>query len=258
VSSFTYIETKRSATAASIRLAQHLAHVVQDFGAEVAPGGVHAEREREAGLEQPPLTEVDGLDEPVALERELALVDEQPCLGPAGRDLVRDLVERKLAVPEVAEVEAERQERRRQRARDDDLPRAELVRRELLAGDHDRPVPGPDARPVREEHVVLLHERVRGERERGDLQPCRPSPLVQRLDVAEDLVELVPARVDAVLGERPVHERVVRVGAVTYADPHEAGHASACDRACALVGAEPVRPSLTGAAGSAIEEPALQ
>ncbi len=79
---------------------------------------------------------------------------------------------------------------------------------------------------MREERVVLLHERVRGERERRHLEPARARPLVQRLDVAEHLLELVPVRLDAVGRERPEHERVVGIGAVADADPHEARHAS--------------------------------
>ena len=75
--------------------------------------------------------------------------------------------------------------------------------------------------PCGSSDVVLLHERVGSKRESRDLEPRRPRPLVQRLDVAEDLLELVPARVDEVRRQRPVHEGVVWVGAVSDADPHE-------------------------------------
>ena len=79
---------------------------------------------------------------------------------------------------------------------------------------------------MRQERVVLLHERVRSERDRGHLEPRRARPLVQRLDIAEHLLEVVTPRVDEIRGERPEHEGVVRVGAVTDADPHEAQDAS--------------------------------
>ena len=48
--------------------------------AEVAPRDVDPERERQAGLEEPPLAEVDDVVQAVLLVRELALVDEQPRL----------------------------------------------------------------------------------------------------------------------------------------------------------------------------------
>ena len=62
-------------------------------------------------------------------------------------------------------------------------------------------------------------------------EPRRAGPLVERLDVCEDLLELVPARVEEIRRQRPEHERVVGVRAVAEADPHERGHASSGRRA---------------------------
>src|SRR5439155_17088169 len=103
------------------RLGEHLRYVVERRRAEIAPGDVHAERQGETGLEQPPLAEVENLLKAIALERELALVDQKPGVGTARCDLPGDLVEGELAVPEVAEHEAEREERRGHRPRHDDL-----------------------------------------------------------------------------------------------------------------------------------------
>ena len=207
-----------------------LRDVAEDVVAEVAPRDVDAERQRQPGLEQPPLAEVEHLHEPVVLERELALVDQESGLGATRRDLLRDLVERELAETEVVEHEPQREERRRHRPGHDDLELAQLVERQLLARDHDRPVARPDARSVRQERVVLLHERVRGERDRRHLEPPRARPLVQRLDVAEHLLELVAARVDEVRRQRPVHERVVGVRAVSDADPQGGRTLAPCSR----------------------------
>ena len=80
----------------------------------------------------------------------------------------------------------------------DDLERAERLDVDRLACDDDRPVPGADARPVREQRVVLLHERVRGKRDRRHLEPPRPRPLVERLDVRQHLLEPEPATIDEV------------------------------------------------------------
>ena len=87
---------------------------MQRLVAEVAARDVDPERKRQAGLEQPPLAEVDGRFEAVLLVGELTLVDEEARVRPAGLDLVHDLVERDFAEPVLAaEVEAEDEERRR-------------------------------------------------------------------------------------------------------------------------------------------------
>ena len=50
---------------------------------------------------------------------------------------------------------------------------------------------------MRQQHVAVGDVRVRAERDRGHLEPALDRPLVQRLDVGDDLLELEPARVDA-------------------------------------------------------------
>jgi hypothetical protein len=205
------------------RIPQDLAHVVEHVCTQVPPRGVHAERKRQAGLEQPPLAEIEHLDESVALERQLALVNEQPGERSTRRDLLRNLLERELAVLEVAEHEAESEECSRESTGHHDLALDERLVREGAARDDDRPVAGADARAVRHQHVVVLHEGVGRKRERRHLEPPGACPLVERLDVRQNLLALEPAGVDAVRRERPEHERVVGVGTVTYADPHETG-----------------------------------
>ena len=166
--------------------------------AEVAARDVDPERERQPGLEEPPLAEVDDLVQAVRPVGQLALVDEQPGLGAARRDLVDDLVERHLAVAELPP----RQSRSTRNAvvirpgTAISISRSSL-RADRLARDDDRPVARAHARPVREEHVLVLDERVRVERDRGHLEPALERPLVQRLDVLQDVLELEPARVDA-------------------------------------------------------------
>ena len=70
-----------------------------------------------------------------------------------------------------------------------------------------------------EQGVVVLDERIRGERQRRDLEAPRTGPLVQGLDVREHLLALEPSRVYPVDGERPEHEGVVGVWTVSDADP---------------------------------------
>ena len=76
---------------------------------------------------------------------------------------------------------------------------------------------------MREQHVALLDERVGVKRDRGHLEPAFERPLVQRLDVAEHVLELEAARVHRPVGQGPEHERVVGVGAVAEADQHKGG-----------------------------------
>ena len=147
-------------------------------------------------------------------------------MGTPGGDLLRDLLECQLPERKVAEDQSQRQERGRERPRDDDLGLPELVAWNGLPRDDDRAVPRADARSMREECVVLLDERVRGQRDRRHFEPCRPRPLVQGLDVREHLLELEPLVVDEIRRQRPEHERVVGIRAVAEPDPHEAGHAS--------------------------------
>ena len=59
----------------------------------------------------------------LGLVGELALVDDEPGVGAAGRHLVEDPVEGQLAVSELAEREPGGQEGRRHPAGDDDLAR---------------------------------------------------------------------------------------------------------------------------------------
>ena len=200
---------------------------MQPLPAQIATGDVGPERQREAGLEQPPLAEVDHLLQALGLVGELTLVDQQPGVGLARLDRVEDLVERDDAVPEVAQDHPQDEERGRHLPGHGDLDLAQLVLRHRLPRDDDRPVARAHARPVREQRVALLHERVRVQRDRRHLEPALERPLVQRLDVAEHVLELEAARVDAILGQGPEHEGIVGVGAVAEADQHRGGRLAA-------------------------------
>src|SRR5579864_3350314 len=76
------------------RRAQDLRDRPHRIRAEIAADGVHAEWERQPGLEQPPLAEVEALLEPGIGIRELTFVDQETDARAAGHDLVQDLVER--------------------------------------------------------------------------------------------------------------------------------------------------------------------
>ena len=101
-----------------------------------------------------------------------------------------------------------------------DLDAAQVILGHRLARDDDRPVARAHARTVREQQVLVLDERIRVERDRRHLEPAFERPLVQRLDVAQDVLELEAARIDLALGEGPEHERVVGIRAVPEPDLH--------------------------------------
>ena len=103
-----------------------------------------------------------------------------------------------------------------------DLGGREVVDVDRLACDEDRPVARADRGAVGKEGVVVLDERVRGERDRGHLEPGRASPVVQCLDVRQHLLEAEAAGIDEIGREPPVHEGVIGVGAVADTDVHEA------------------------------------
>ena len=135
---------------------------VQVLLTEVPTSDVGAERKRQAGVEEPPLTEVDDLVQPVIAVRELSFVDQQPCVRAAGDNLVDDLVEGHFPEAEVmAEGQAKNEKRRRHATRNRDLDIGQLATLDRTAGNKDRPVTRPHARPVWEEDVAVLDERVR-------------------------------------------------------------------------------------------------
>ena len=114
---------------------------------------------------------------------QLALVDQEARLDLARGDRRQDLVERHHLV-----LESPPRKIRRTRyavvCGPGSRPRPlQLVPAQLLVRDHDRAVAGAHARAVRQQQVAVLHERPRGGRERGHLEPSLLRPLVQRLDV---------------------------------------------------------------------------
>src|SRR5439155_17373275 len=99
-----------------------------------------------------------------------------------------------------------------------ELEVAQCLPLERLARDDDRAVAGAHARAVREQHVMVLHEGICVQREGSYFEPSLERPLVERLDVAQDVLELEAAGVDRAFGQGPEHERVVRIGTVAEAD----------------------------------------
>ena len=150
-------------------------------------------------------------------------MDEQAGTRGTRGDLRQDPVEGEDAAVELAaEDHLQHEERRGQLPWDDDLLRAQLVERQLLLRDHDRPVAGAHARAVREQEIAVLDERIRRERDRGHLEAALERPLVERLDVLAHRLEVEAARVDGARREAPEHEGVVGVRAEAETNEHRA------------------------------------
>jgi hypothetical protein len=206
------------------RLAQQPRDPAHDVVAEIAPGGVHAEGQGQPRLQQPPFPEVEAAFEPMVAIRQLPLVDEHAGLCAPCRDLLLDDVERQHAVCELAaERHLQHEEGRRQRPRHHDLRLAQLVERQRLARDHDRPVPVADRRSVRQERVPLVHERIRRKGHCRHLEPSLQGPFVQGLDVLDHGLEVEALRIDGSRRQAPEHEGVVGICAEADADEHGGG-----------------------------------
>jgi hypothetical protein len=140
-------------------------------------------------------------------------VDDEPRLHRPGLHRLLDLVERHDVVLHVRRVEAEREERGRERPRNRDAHAIER-RRQRLARDDDRAVAIAHARTVRQQDVPIREVRVRVERHRADLVLALERRAVEGLDVRQNVVDLdVPGR-HLAARETVEHERVVGIGAV--------------------------------------------
>ena len=150
-------------------------------------------------------------------------MDEQAGFGTARVDLAEDLVERQGTVRELsAERHAEDEKRRGQAPRNDDFGLAQLLERQRLARHDHGAIPGADRGAVGQQRVAVLDERIRGQRQRGDLEPALEGPLVQNLDVLRHELELESTPIDRPAGERPDHEGIVGVGGMPDSDQHRA------------------------------------
>jgi hypothetical protein len=62
---------------------------------------------------------------------------------------------------------------------------------------------------------MIQHVRVGVDGYGGDVQLAPGAALVERLDVLEDVLEFVAARIDLALRHRVEHEGIVRIGGVS-------------------------------------------
>ena len=178
-----------------------------------APSG-----KRQAELFLPPLAEVHGAVEAGAPVRKLSLVNQQPGVHAPFLDRVHDLVERDHDLLEIRFVDFHHQVRRRELAGYGDFLSAQIVPREFLTADDDRPVAVPEAPAARHQRVEPGEIRERMEGHCGHVPLALHRLAVQGLDVGEVMPELERRRSDLVPRQRVEHEGVVRVRTVRHRD----------------------------------------
>ena len=197
-----------------------LEHVRDDLalaGLDALVNDVSAEWQRQpVVLAAPPHAEVFAADEPFILEGQLPLVDDQPHIGLALVHGFENFVERHDGVVELlalfAEPKLQREERARHCARHGDPQRGDRLFRERLARHQHWAIAVAHARAAGQQGVLVAHMRVGMDADRRDVQLAAAGPLVQRLDVLQDVLKIVAAVIDQSLGQAVKHERIVRVG----------------------------------------------
>ena len=180
---------------------------------------IAAERQRQPFvLAAPPHAKILAANEPLVFKRQLTLVDDQPHVGEPFVDGFENLVERHDGVVDpltrTLEPKLQREERARHRARHSNAERSNFLSREFLARHQHRPVAVAHARAARQQRVLVTHVRVGVDADRRDVEFAPAGPLVQGLDVLQDMLEVVAAVIDQPLGQTVKHERVVRIGRV--------------------------------------------
>ena len=85
-------------------------------------------------------------------------------------------------------------------------------------GNHQGAVAIPHAGPAVQQAVSIVQKGIGVKGDGRDLVAAFQCPSIQRLDVLQDVTELEPAAVDAILRQRIEHEGIVRVRTVGYGD----------------------------------------
>ena len=149
---------------------------------------------------------------------ELALVDDEPDIGPPRAHRGKDLVERHDKVIELlrrlAQPQLQREEGAGHRARHGDLLAGDFRPGELLLRHQHRPIAVAHARAARQQGILVAHVGVGVNADRRDVQFAPRGPLVEGLDVLQDVLEAKPVGRNQLAGQPVEHERIVRVGRV--------------------------------------------
>src|SRR6185437_10319638 len=158
---------------------------------------------------------------------QLALMNQQASLSLARADRFHNLIKRHDVVLEITQVEAERQKRAGHRTRDRDaLPSQPLVANLLTRDDHWAIVVA-HTRAVGQYGVLVGDIGVGMDRNGGDFQTPFERPLIQRLDITQDMLEPQTFSIDMALRQTIEHERIIRVRAVAQTNR--------CALGCAVV-----------------------
>ena len=162
----------------------------------------------------PPFPQVHDLVEALALVRDLAFVDDESCVHAVREHGIRDLVKGNHGLVETGTPEIQRQHGRRESAGDGDPFSAERLGRERRPRHDHGTVAIAHAGAVRQQCIAIGQVRVGVERNGSHLVLAPEGPLVEGLDVLQDVDKLQIRVPDLPLGQGIEHERVICVRAV--------------------------------------------
>lgn len=169
-------------------------------------------------LFSPPDAEIGAAMEAFLVEGELAFVDDQSDVGPVFPDGTEDFVEGHDEVIEfgggLAEPELEGEEGAGHAAGHGDTGAGDFVAAEGAFGDQHGSVAVAHAGSAGEQGVLVTDVGVGVNADGGDVQFAARGPLVEGLDILENVFEPQPFGVEAFFRQAEEHERIVRIGRV--------------------------------------------
>ena len=151
-------------------------------------------------------------------KHQLAFVNQQARFDFLVAHGVENLVERHGDGFDVGLEELQRQIGSGERAGNGDFAALEVVFLDRMRRDHDRAVALAEARAAIEQQVLVGDKCVAVEADRRDVVGLVARRVVQRLDVAEDVIELHARQADFARGQGIKHEGIVTVGRMSKLD----------------------------------------
>ena len=210
---------------------------VDQLRAERAANGVATQGQRQSGLIAPPLAHVENAVQALAVEGELAFVNDEPGLVLAVEHLGNDLVEGNDLGSDIGREQLERQVRRGHGARHGDFAARDFVQRNVARGHDHGPVTLADASAAGHDGVLVLDVRIGVKGDRRDVVEAVHGFAIQGLDIAKRVGKLHPRHANLVGRHAVKHEGVVGVGTVRDRDfanvlggiaAHRNGNAERC------------------------------
>jgi hypothetical protein len=177
---------------------------------------IPAQRQRQPViLRFPPGAEILAKQKPLLLPGQLTFVNDQPSLRPAGMDRLKNPVKRNDNKIDFRgrqlQPELERQKRAGHRPRHGDFRFGQFRPSELFFGDDHWPVAIAHAGPARQQGIFVTDKRISMNADRRNIQFAAGGPLVESLDVLQNMFELEATGWNEILGQSVKHKSVIRI-----------------------------------------------